>query len=189
MLDLTTRRIPGVSIFAEVKTQSPFGWESEKSWDELFRVAVSCADVLSIHTDPRWGGSFELLARARALTNVPILAKGIHANDDEVSRTFSLGADLCLVVGRIPQVFDERIIVEPAGLDDLQDIPSEYRVFWNTRDLATGGLSVESFDDARRLRSGWLGQASNIRTVNDILPGANAALVGTHLEDFAKSLC
>ncbi len=29
----------GVEIIAEVKTESSFGFKSEKSWDELFKVA------------------------------------------------------------------------------------------------------------------------------------------------------
>ena len=67
-----------IEIIAEVKTHSPFGYTSEKSWDELFAVANEIRDILSIHTDPRWGGSFELLEKARSRTNKPILAKGIH---------------------------------------------------------------------------------------------------------------
>ena len=71
----------GIEIIAEVKTQSPFGYKSDKSWDELFEVANKVGDIISIHTDRRWGGSFELLQKARSLTNKPILAKGIHKND------------------------------------------------------------------------------------------------------------
>ena len=62
-------------IIAEVKTGSPFGYKSEESWDELFEVAESVGDILSIHTDPRWLGSFELISKARKLTDKPILAK------------------------------------------------------------------------------------------------------------------
>ena len=65
-------------IIAEVKTQSPFGFRSDKNRDELFAVANQIGDIISIHTDPRWGGSFELVKKARALTKKPILAKGIR---------------------------------------------------------------------------------------------------------------
>ena len=54
-----------VQIIAEVKTQSPFGFRSQKSWDELFVIADSVGDMLSVHTDPRWGGSFDLIRRAK----------------------------------------------------------------------------------------------------------------------------
>lgn len=58
----------GYQIVAEVKTESPFGFRSDKSWQELFDLAEALGDIISIHTDPRWGGSFELLKKARTLT-------------------------------------------------------------------------------------------------------------------------
>src|SRR5262245_45908430 len=67
---------------AEVKTGSPWGWRSPYSWEFLMEVADRVGDWVAIHTDPRWGGSWNLLRRARAKTGKPILAKGIHANDD-----------------------------------------------------------------------------------------------------------
>ena len=73
-----------IQIIAEVKTESPFGFKSERSWGELFAVANENGDILSIHTDSRWGGSFDLIKKAKSLTNKSILAKGIHATDSEV---------------------------------------------------------------------------------------------------------
>ncbi|MSR76219.1 MAG: hypothetical protein EXS68_01340 [Candidatus Ryanbacteria bacterium] len=179
----------GKTIFiAEVKTQSPFGYRAQKSWEELFDIANTHGDWLSIHTDPRWGGSFELLAKARKLTQKPILAKGIHATDDDVRRAALLGADFVLVVGRTPSIYSEKIIVEPLDRDALKKIPQEYRVLWNSRDLVTGELKKGSFADAKKLFNGWLVQASNIRGLTDIQKGADAVLVGTHLEEFIKSL-
>lgn len=175
-------------IFAEVKTESPFGYKADKSWDELFVVANEIGDVISIHTDPRWGGSFELLEKARAMTNKPILAKGIHASDEEVERAFASGADWVLVVGRVPSVHANKCLIEPNTLLELRALPVELRAVWNSRDLATGGLKQETFAQARAAFAGWLCQASNIKTVADIVPGADAVLVGTHLETFARSL-
>ncbi len=65
-----------IQIIAEVKIQSPFGFKSEKSWDELFVIAEKAGDIISIHTDARWGGSFELIKKAKSLTKKQILAKG-----------------------------------------------------------------------------------------------------------------
>jgi len=62
------------------------------------------------------------------------------------------------------------------------------KVVWNSRDLSDGGLKKETFEEARRLWKGWLCQASNICSVADIQDGADAVLVGTHLEEFALSL-
>ena len=95
----------GIEIIAEVKTKSPFGYVSGKDWAELFEIANIIGDIVSIHTDPRWGGSMELVKKARNLTSKPILAKGIHKSDDEIRQCLEAGADFVLVVGRIPTIF------------------------------------------------------------------------------------
>jgi len=177
-----------VQIIAEVKTQSPFGWKSNKSWKELFQVADKIGDIISIHTDPRWGGSFELLRKARSLTTKPILAKGIHENDSDIEKAINIGADWILVVGRIPELYMEKCIIEPFTIDELKTIPENLRVVWNARDLKDGSPKKETFTEARKAFNGWLCQASYIRTLNDVEEGANAVLVGTYLFDFAKSL-
>ena len=175
-------------LIAEVKTQSPFGFLSEKSWDELFAIANEYGDMLSIHTDPRWGGSFELLKQARAMTDKPILAKGIHATDEEVERALALGADKVLVVGRIPSVHLERCFIEPYTLTELHSLPLGASAVWNSRDLTTGALKPETFAAARAVFPGYLIQASNIKTMADVDPTANAILVGQNLEQFIASL-
>ena len=175
-------------LILEVKTESPFGYRAGKSWDELFAIAEKYGDIISVHTDARWGGSFDLIQKAKSLTNKPILAKGIHATDKEIIQALDAGADYVLVVGRIPLVGGENCIVEPNTLVELKNIPEEYKVVWNSRDLATGGLKQETFAQARSIWKGWLCQASNIRTIADIDPGADAVLVGTHLEEFVVGL-
>lgn len=177
-----------ITIIAEVKTQSPFGYTSEKSWDGLFRIAEKIGDIISVHTDPRWGGSFEILRRARALSRKPILAKGIHATDGEIKKAVDLGADWVLVVGRIPKVYIGRCIIEPLDLKELKTIPEDFRIVWNARDLANGNLKTETFAEARKIFKGWLCQASYIKTVADIQKEAQAVLVGTHLCNFAQFL-
>ena len=178
----------GIEIIAEVKTHSPFGYTSKHTWDELFAVACEIGDIISVHTDPRWGGSFELITKAKSLTDKPILAKGIHNTDAEVAEALERGADYVLVVGRMPSVGIEKCLIEPLSLAELATIPASQKVVWNTRDLADGSLKIETFEDARKQFSGWLCQASNIHSVDDIQTGANAVLIGTHLLDFAKTL-
>ncbi len=177
----------GVEIIAEVKTQSPFGFKSEKTWDELFHLAERVGDTLSIHTDPRWGGSFELVKKARGRTQKPILAKGIHTSDDDIQRALDAGADFVLVVGRIPQEYPEKCIIEPYTLAELKKIPEELKALWNARDLSTGKVKAETFSTARQVFKGWLCQASFLKSVDDILPGAHAVLVGEHVLEFAQS--
>ncbi|MBU6370623.1 MAG: hypothetical protein KGH93_00565 [Patescibacteria group bacterium] len=175
-------------IIAEVKTKSPFGFSAEKSWDELFTIAEKIGDIISIHTDPRWGGSFELVKKARVMTKKPILAKGIHATDTEIQKAIDAGADYVLVVGRIPKIHIDKCLIEPLRLAELKNIPGESKVVWNSRDLKDGSLKKETFEEARKVWNGWLCQASNIQTIADIKGGADAILVGTHLEECAKSL-
>jgi indole-3-glycerol phosphate synthase len=177
--------MPAPTFIAEVKTASPFGWRSEKSWGELFEIANQYGDWISVHTDPRWDGSFELVAKARKLTDKPILAKGIHADDADIRKALDAGADWLLVVGRAPEVHPEQCLIEVITVADFQTLPAGTKAVWNSRDLATGGPKSETFADARAAWDGWLCQASNIRTPDDVASGADAILVGTHLPEFS----
>ena len=178
----------GIQIITEVKTASPFGWKSQDSWEELFAIANGVGDILSIHTDPRWEGSFDLLQKARSMTTKPILAKGIHLHDSDIEKAVAMGADFVLVVGRIPEVHLDKCLLEPNTLAELKSIPTDSKVVWNSRDLKTGGLKGDTFKEAREIFPGWLCQSSNIHTVKDIEPGANAVLVGTNLKEFTESM-
>ena len=175
-------------IITEVKTASPFGWRSDKSWDELFEIADKIGDMISVHTDPRWEGSLELVAKARGLTSKPILAKGIHAKDKDISRALAAGADFVLVVGRVPKTLADRCLIEPTTLDELKELPTNLKAVWNSRDLRTGGKKRHGFSEARQVFSGWLCQASNITAMTDVDPSADAVLVGSHLAGFADSI-
>lgn len=180
--------LANTQLIAEVKTLSPFGFKSEKTWDELFTVANKIGDIISIHTDPRWGGSFDLIKKARSLTQKPILAKGIHATDAEIEQALVAGATYTLVVGRIPSIHQESCLIEPLTLKELKTIPENLKVVWNSRDLSDGGLKKETFEEARKIFKGWLCQASNIKTTSDIKEGADAVLIGTNLIEFEESL-
>lgn len=199
MIEIPTGRI---ELIAEVKPCSPSGWKSQYNWDKLFEMAEGhpAVDMISIHTSPRWEGSLDLVTRARNRTSKPILAKGIHANDDDLKSALDAGASLALVVGRVPKNYwPECIIIEPLTLNGLAQIPSEYNTQWNARDLVglfrkLAGLparevSRPSFAEARRVRPhGWMCQASHLRTKADIQFSADAVLVGTHLPEFLASL-
>lgn len=171
-------------IIAEIKTQSPFGFRSKLNWDELFAIANTHGDWLSIHTDPRWGGSLELIRKARSLTTKPILAKGIHAHDSDIAHAIEAGADYVLVVGRIPKIHLEKCLIEPKRLQELSNIPTNTKVVWNARDLDTGAQKLETFEQARSIFPGWLCQASFVQRPEDIKPGADAVLIGEHLLGF-----
>ncbi|OGY67622.1 MAG: hypothetical protein A3B16_01275 [Candidatus Zambryskibacteria bacterium RIFCSPLOWO2_01_FULL_45_43] len=189
----------GVEIIAEVKDRSPFrGRCTDKSLEELLEIAVQVGDMISIHTHEDFGGSFEWLKKARKKTNKPIVAKGFHPNDDQIVRAIEeRGADWVLVVvGQapygyrpLPKMYLERCLIEPLTLEELKTIPNDLRAVWNSRDLYNkGNPKTETFEEARKLFNGWLCQASNLNTVQDIKPGANAVLVGTNLLQFSESL-
>jgi indole-3-glycerol phosphate synthase len=173
-------------LIAEVKTVSPFGFKSDKDWSFLFDIANEHGDWISIHTDSRWGGSFDLLKHARKLTQKPILAKGIHATDDEIKRAFGSGANYVLSVGRIPPFNESQILFEPKDLGQLSLASANTKIVWNSRDLDTGGKKPETIENARHLWTGWLCQASNVKNKKDICPNVDAVLVGTNIQEFVK---
>jgi len=125
--------------------------------------------------------------------NQPILAKGIHASDDEVKAAFDAGATHVLVVGRIPEYCSMSCLIEPYTVEELRRIPAAYRAVWNDRDLRLlyqpENSKTETWEQARAaFGRNWLCQASNLRTIADIKPGASAVLVGTRLIGFVQSL-
>jgi hypothetical protein len=181
-------------FIAEVKTQSPFGFKSQKSWDELFEIADHYGDWISIHTNPLWGGSFELVKKARSKTTKPILAKGIHADDRDARFALSLGANYVLILGRLPDTLPiDRIIVEPLNFaqylqfDRFGEFDNRPKILFNRRELSTGGTKEEDYVVWRNTTE-WLCQASRIRNINEVRPDADAYLVGTHLPLFVESL-
>jgi indole-3-glycerol phosphate synthase len=177
-----------MKIIGEAKPKSPFGWRSPYSWDELFEIANEVSDIVAVHTGSPWGGSFDLLEKARSLTDKPLLAKGIHTTDEEVIEAVRHGADLVLTFGKLVSVHLDLCLIEPTSFDELGSIPDDRMVVWNSRDLSTGGLKSESFDQARESFSGFLVHASNIAGLKDIDPRADAALIGTHLPSVANEL-
>jgi len=186
-------------LIAEVKTKSPFGFKSKLSWDALFEIANEHGDWLSIHTDPRWGGSIAAVRRARAATHKPILAKGMHATDRGIVDAIEAGATYVLTVGRFPVRYARWVLFEPSGLHDLLILRDASRLglideadvcaLWNQRDLLTGEPKRKMYSSARVMwPKVWLCQASMIRNPADVHPGANAVLVGEHLPEYCRAL-
>lgn len=177
------------SLFiAEVKTRSPFGFESPHGVGYLTELACRHGDAVAAHTDGRWGGSFDHLRSTATLAHMCgklVLAKGVHAEDDDIRRALQCGADLVLVVGRRPP--PELV---PVCLIEPQDAVIAYgrgdRLVINSRDLSTGER-VRSFADARTVdERRWMCQASFIRTRGDVHLMADAFIVGEHLPEFCR---
>lgn len=171
---------PSLTVIGEVKTKSPYGYEASYPWAFMLEKLIvhPAIDIVSIHTNPLWGGSWEQLKTARELTRKPILAKGFHDTIADVKAAFDHGADYCLTVGWWPD--DDRCWFEYEHLDQLSYIPAK-RVVFNARDPRTGWKRPWVVNRTRAIHPGWLCQASMIRTVTDVHPAVDAVLIGEAL--------
>lgn len=191
-------------FIAEVKTQSPYGFKSNRTWSELFDMAEEHGDWVSIHTSPVWGGSFDYLYLASNKTMKPILAKGLHLSIDEIKKAFDYGADYVLCVGDMRNTafwYDtdqlrgypiNKILVEPLNNSifehNVKFASSEQKFVWNQRDLFTGDPKIKKFETIRNeFPNIWLCQASLIKTKDDINPKADAFIVGEKLPFFLST--
>lgn len=170
-------------LVGEVKTCSPYGFRGKLSHRDALDYVASFADIVSIHTNPLWGGSFEWLQEARGLTTKPILAKGFHDTMADVVLAFRAGAEWTLTVGWHPGMdysLGGACWHEVANLAELDESNAEWCV-WNARNPRTGKPTYASIRQARKRREGKLCQASRIRCRADIHPGIDAVLIGEGL--------
>lgn len=185
-------------LVAEAKTRSPFDPLYRKDWMHQFALASEYGDMVSIHTDAPWNGSYDLIGIARKLTDKPILAKGVCTTEEGYDEAIAAGAHQVLWVGVIPPPrcranswFEPTRIWRGNMLGPVAEagIP----VVINSRDVLCGGTETEGEEGiwewfAQNSPDTFLVQASNIKTFSDIRPEANAALVGTYLESFVDTL-
>lgn len=185
-------------LIAEIKTQSPFGFKSDKSFYELMQTAIKHGDWISVHTNPLWGGSFEAIEFVRKYTTKPILAKGIHSRDVDLYEAFNRGADYALVVDRVPYPYDqyrektvwERCLFEIHNMNlfhgNLHIYPEfrNQKFVCNSRDLWSGGPKLADELPVFLKECVWTCQASHIKTPADVKQGVSAFIVGEGLTDF-----
>ena len=182
-------------LWLEDKPTSKFGYKSKYTWEQLLEIALSCPhiDKLSIHTNWEWGAPkndrFALVREARRHTDIPILAKGYHT-DAEGVQALRAGASQFLVIGRVPTVNLSYAVVELPMLDEFARLSRDVHALWNSRNLATGQRKEATFAQARALfpKPRWLCQASNLRRLSDIEPGADAVLIGECMPDIVAEL-
>ncbi len=173
------RTLPGNPlVVAEIKSCSPYGWKNPLNWLAQLAICETVADVISVHTDPLWGGSIELLATIRKMTTKPVLAKGFHPTIKHVEMAFKAGATYCLTVGWWPG--DHRCWFEMERPEDLYEHRASRKVC-NSRNPRTGKLGVLSPRVMRASHAGWLCQASNIKGPQDVISGMDAILIGEGL--------
>lgn len=177
---------PELTIVAEVKTHSPFtaiAFHGDRRQQVKWLDSCPWADVISIHTNPLWHGSFEWLQDARHLTKKPILAKGFHDTVFDVERAIDSGADHVLTVGWWPG--DNRCWHECESFSQLASTDAPTMV-WNARNPRTGEmrrLSIkDALDDLGEPNQGCrVCQASMIKSAADIDSRVQMVLIGEGL--------
>ena len=164
-------------IVAEIKPSSPFGFTNTLSPKDQLRRCESVGDIIGVHTNELWGGSWGWFEEVRKLTWKPILAKGFHDTIEDVRRAVGCGATYVLTVGWWPS--DVRCWHECESLDELRATDAT-RAVWNARDPRTGLARKETIAEARSAREGWLCQASRIGSPGDV-GGVQAVILGEAL--------
>ena len=182
--------IPGNPlIVAEVKDRTPFdpNYKVPDRYVQL-KICEEVGDIISIHTNPLWGGSYEWLAEVCKRVKKPVLAKGFHSTVSEVDRAIECGATYVLTVDYFPGEGYENICWHECGsLHQLAISDASYRV-WNSRDPHTGkpkNIPETEIVKANRWhkenRDGWLCRASNITEPEDVNFECSALLISRGL--------
>lgn len=185
------RTLPGKPlIVAEIKQRSPFGWVNPMHWRDQLAVCESVGDIISVHTNPLWGGSWDQLDVIRQRTSKPILAKGFHDTVHDVQRALDCGAEHVLTVGWHPDLLSHpglyyRCWHEVGSLVELSETLAT-RAVWNARCPRTGmprrgDRGSVAWANGQRPYSQWLCQASHIRGPEDVMAGMDAILIGEGL--------
>jgi hypothetical protein len=178
------RTLPGHPlVVAEIKQRSPFtGWVNPLPWRDQLAICEQVGDIISVHTDEMWGGSWRHLVDVRMATSKPILAKGFHPSETHVKACLDIldSNDSVLTVGWDGGQYAARCWMECETVEQLIETASE-RVVWNRRCPRTGAKSEVRPAKARALRDGWLCQASHITAPQDVVPLMEAILIGQGL--------
>lgn len=160
-------------------------------------LAIEHGDWISVHTSALWGGDFQSISFVRKFTNKPILAKGIHATDDDVKRALDHGADYVLVVDRVPMNWDwnDKCLFEFSFLNQFKSLMEidywhKQKHVYNYRHLKTGksknfnGINQYLGYKTKTNEKLWVCQASGIQKPEDVRNGVSAYIVGQNLTKF-----
>ncbi len=195
---------PGFGAIAEFKRRSPSAGELRPGGD-VAAVARTYegagARAMSILVDERFGGTWDDLRAARAVTTLPLLAKGFFSTEEHLREARHAGADAALLLlrdlddGQIRELLG---IASSLGLDTLVeahdaaeldravalDAPA---IGVNARDLST--FSIDRSAQLRlvaqaprdRIVIAESGVETRAQAAAAELTGANAVLVGSTL--------
>ncbi len=192
-------------FIAEIKTQSMFGFEAVYHREHLTEYAIRYGDWISVHTDARFGGSFDDIYRIRRMTDKPILAKGFHTHIDDVKKAFDLGADYVLSVDSYhPDCRLKNMLYEITQYPDIPQNP-KHRIHWenmadhpdlqvvyNGRNL-NSGIGRKYIGNYSKYRAAfkWVCGASLLQHPRDVqmfYPGCDAFIVGENLIEFITGM-
>jgi len=197
-------RGPGLRAIAEIKRRSPSAGDLRPEADPATlapALEASGAAALSILVDERFGGSIDDLITARAVTALPLLAKGFFCSETQIEELKRAGADAVLLLLRDLDDGQASVLMARAtalGLDSLVEAHDEDElgravrlgadpIGLNARDLESFGIDrraqLRLVDRAPRERVlvAESGIAARAHAATAELAGANAILVGSAL--------
>lgn len=195
---------PGLGGIAEFKRRSPSMGDIRPGAhveDVIPAYAASGAAAVSVLVDERFAGSLDDLRAARAVSEVPLLAKGFFSTEEHLREVREAGADAALLLLRDlddAAVAELMRAAESLGLDtlveahDTEELARAERlgapvVGVNARDLSTFRIDRDAQLElvARAPRDRVIVAESAIHTRAQAaaaeLAGADAVLVGTAL--------
>lgn len=196
---------PGLGAIAEFKRRSPSMGDirpDARVEDIVPAYERGGASAISVLVDERFGGTIDDLRAARAVTDLPLLAKGFFSTEEQLRELREAGADAALLILR--DLDDETIkrlegyaagieldpLVEAHDDDELGRAMSlSYGVVGvNARDLST--FAIDRTEQLRLLASAnsqgdvLVAESaihSRAQAAEAELAGADAVLVGTSL--------
>jgi len=194
---------PGLSAIAEFKRRSPSMGDirpDARIEDVVPAYDASGASAISVLVDARFGGSLDDLVAARAVTDVPLLAKGFFSTEDDLREMREAGADAALLILRdLDDATAAQLMryAESLGLDALVEAHDDdelerahrleaHVVGVNARDLSTFRIDRNAqLALVSRARADVVIAESAIHSraqgASAELAGADAILVGTSL--------
>ena len=182
------------------------GLPLQEQREKLLTAILPFVDIVSIHTDALWGGSYQWLEQASKEAKkhkVQVLAKGFGCSIPHIHRAYASGADFLMSVGWHPndrykdvdnhakirkgETDMSHVWHEPDTYTCLQHSPAK-TVIINKRDVRYGN------DRTNEDHHGWLDyalgtmrsftqviQASGISSVKDVHPDVHAVIIGSAL--------
>ncbi|HVC86102.1 MAG TPA: bifunctional indole-3-glycerol phosphate synthase/phosphoribosylanthranilate isomerase [Gaiellaceae bacterium] len=196
-------RGPGLAAVAEFKRRSPSMGDirPDARVEDIVRAySQNGANAISVLVDERFAGTIDDLRAARAVTGVPLLAKGFFSTEERLRELREAGADAALLILR--DLDDDRTAqlmryAESIGLDtlveahDMDELQRAHRleariVGVNARDLSTFAIdrNAQLTLVARAKADVVIAESaihSRAQGAAAELAGADAVLVGTSL--------